>query len=104
MLLLIAFGLVIVIALQLRQIRKEAHMSKELDRLTASVAAETSRTESLVTLVQGLAQMIRDSATDPAALSKLADALDAETANIQAAIDANTPGAPAAPPATPPIT
>ncbi len=83
-------------------IAKVEQMSAELDRLTASVAAETSKTESLITLVNGLAQIIRDNTGNPAALTALADSLDAETSKIQAALDANTPTAPSAPPATTP--
>jgi uncharacterized coiled-coil protein SlyX len=65
-------------------------MSAELDRLTASVAAEKTADESLIALVQGLAQQIRDNATDPAALAALADSLDADQAEIAAAVSANT--------------
>ncbi len=83
-------------------IEKVEQMSAELDRLTASVAAETSKTESLITLVNGLAQIIRDNVNNAAALTALADSLDAETGKIQAAIDANTSAAPSAPPAPAP--
>lgn len=71
-----------------------SHMSAELDRLTASVASLTSAEKSLVALVQGLAQLIRDNAANPAALAKLADDIDADTAEITAAVAENTPTPP----------
>ena len=69
-------------------------MSAAFDRLVVSVAAVNSKADSLITLVQGLAQLLRDNATDPAAVTALADQLDAQTAEIQAAIDANVPPTP----------
>ena len=69
-------------------------MSAAFDRLVVSVAAVNSKADSLITLVQGLAQLLRDNATDPAAVTALADQLDAQTAEIQAAIEANTTPAP----------
>lgn len=64
-------------------------MSAELDRLTADVTDIKGKADSLIALVNGLAQLIRDSANDPAALNALADSLEAESSSIQAAIDAN---------------
>ena len=64
-------------------------MSKELDRLTASVAAEEGQTASLIKLVGDLADLIRASANDPAALNSLADSLDADAAKVAAAVAAN---------------
>ncbi len=78
-------------------ITKVDKMTAELDRLTSSVAALKSKDDSLIALVQGLAQIIRDNASNPAALAALADSLDTESGKIQAAIDANTPAAPVAP-------
>ena len=66
-------------------------MSAAFDRLVASVAAVNTKADSLIALVQGLAQLLRDNATDPAAVTALADQLDAQTAEIQGALDANTP-------------
>lgn len=68
-------------------------MSAEMDRLKASVAALTSAEKSLVALVKQLAQMIRDNATDPAALAALADEIDADSSEIAAAVTENTPQA-----------
>ena len=68
-------------------------MSKELDRLKASVEAENTVIASAEALLAGLAQQIRDLASDPAALNALADEVDAKTAELSAAVTANTPTA-----------
>ena len=68
-------------------------MSAELDRLTASVAAEDTVIDSAVALINGLAQQIRDHANDPAALNALADDIDAKSAALSEAVTANTPAA-----------
>lgn len=66
------------------------HMSAALDRLTTDVTAIRGAADSLIALVNGLAQIIRDNATDPAALNALADSLEAKVADINAAVAANT--------------
>lgn len=66
------------------------HMSAALDRLTQEVADSRSATQSLITLVEGLAQQIRDNVDDSDALNKLADDLDAQQQEIAAAVTANT--------------
>ena len=66
-------------------------MSAELDRLTAEVTEMGAVVDSAVTLINGLAQQIRDLATDPAALNGLADELDAKANALAAAVAANTP-------------
>lgn len=68
-------------------------MSAEIDRLTASVTNLTTVDASLVTLVGNLAQLLRDSASDPAAINALADKLDAEAATVSQAVTDNTPAA-----------
>ncbi len=72
-------------------IRELRIMSAELDRLTAEVAESRTAVDSVLALVAGLAQQIRDNATDPAALTALADSLDQQQADIAAAVTANTP-------------
>ena len=74
-------------------------MSVQLDRLTAEVAETRTAVNSVITLVAGLAQQIRDLKEDPAALEALANELDAAQAEIAAAVTENTP---AEPPAEPP--
>lgn len=69
------------------------HMSAATDRLTASVANLTTVSQSTITLLGQLSQMIRDNAGDPTALNKLADDIDADAAALSAAVTANTPAA-----------
>lgn len=71
-------------------------MSAELDRLTASVAAEATVDASVLALLSIMADQIRANATDPAALTKLADDVDAQSAALSASVAANTPAAPSA--------
>jgi len=70
-------------------------MASNLDHVKASVAANTTVTQSVLTLVTGLAQQIRDNAEDPAALEALAGQLDADNAALAKAVTDNTPTAPA---------
>jgi ABC-type transporter Mla subunit MlaD len=70
-------------------------MSAETERLTASVASLTTVEQSAVTLLGQLAQLVRDNATDPAALNALADSIDADANDLASAVTANTPAAPA---------
>ena len=66
-------------------------MSAEFDRLSAEVAENTSVVASAKAMIAGLAQQIRDSKDDPAALGKLADQLDASSTDLASAVAANTP-------------
>lgn len=68
-------------------------MSAALDRLTAEVAETRSANASILALVAGLSQQIRDNAEDPAKLNALADSLDEGQAELAAAVTANTPAA-----------
>lgn len=61
-----------------------------IDRLTARVENMESASDSAVTFIQGVGQMIRDAADDPAALDALATRLDAKAQSIGDAIAANT--------------
>jgi hypothetical protein len=77
-------------------------MSKELDDLTAEVAAETTVEASAVTLIQGLAAQITAAGTDPAKLAALTTQIKTSSDALAAAVAANTPAAPPAPaPAAP---
>jgi len=74
---------------------------QQLDSLTAAVAANTSATESAITLIAGLkAQLdtaIASSANDDgAALQSLSDSLGTESTKLATAVTANTPAAQAA--------
>lgn len=70
-------------------------MATDLTRITASVAAVKDRDDSIIALVNSLAQQLRDNATDPAAINALADSLDADNQSVVDAVNANTPAAPA---------
>jgi chromosome segregation ATPase len=75
-------------------------MSKELDDLTAEVAADTAIESSAVKLIQGLAAQIAAAGTDPVALKALTDSLTTSSTALAAAVTANTPApAPAPSPA-----
>lgn len=60
-------------------------------RLIASVAALTSVIASTTTLIEGMAGRIRDAAGDEDASNALADELDQDSAELAAAVTANTP-------------
>lgn len=68
-------------------------MSAALDRLTQEVAQTKDAVASVLTLVDGLAQQIRDNIDDSDALNALADDLDAQQKDIADAVTANTPPA-----------
>jgi len=78
-------------------IQQGAKMSAELDRLTTEVSEATTVQQSAITLLNSLAQQIRDNANDPAKLNALADELDGSSNALAAAVEANTPAAPPAP-------
>lgn len=83
-------------------------MSEQLDRLTAAVERNTTVDQSIMTLMGGMAQQIRDlvaNATEleetKAAMLAMADELDASSDAEAAAVVANTTAAPGGAP-TPP--
>lgn len=78
-------------------IEQEKKMSAALDRITQEVTESRQATQAILALVSGLADQIRENATDPAALEALADELDAQQAEIAAAVTANTPTEPEQP-------
>ena len=64
-----------------------------LDRITAEVSEISTVADSAIALLASLAQLLRDAATDPAAINALADQLDAKGNELAAAVTANTPAA-----------
>lgn len=74
-------------------------MSAQLDKLTTEVAETKTVAASAVTLIEGLAQQIRDLKDDPIALEALAAELDSTTNALAAAVAANTPPVVEPPPA-----
>jgi len=76
-------------------------MSQELDALTAAVQHNTTVDQSVITLVNGLAQQLRDmanSATEladlKASISTMATELEASNQQVSDAVAANTPTPP----------
>lgn len=77
-------------------LKQEAKEMSALDDLKAQVHKNTDLEESAVTLIQGIAQQLKDAiaAGDPAALTDLASQLDKSATDLATAIAANTPAAP----------
>lgn len=80
----------------------EVKMEKALEALTEQVRASTEIETSAVVLIKGIADKLAEAGTDPEKLSALTDELHASSAELAAALTANTPeAAPAAPAAEP---
>lgn len=87
---------------ELHHLKREIHhMALDLTQLQADVAAETTIDQSAIQLLNTLAQELRDSIGDPAALDALASQIEANSANLAAAVAANTAPAPTVPGVTP---
>jgi hypothetical protein len=78
--------------------KMEISMAGEFDRLKASITAETDARIAIVKVLEDIAAKLRELAAqphvDPAEVSAMADAVDANTAALAAAAVANTPAAP----------
>lgn len=72
-------------------IQQGEHMSQQLDALRAEVERVKTVDQSVLLLIQGLADQIRDAKDDPIAIQALADDLRAQTDSLAAAVAANTP-------------
>lgn len=70
-------------------------MSAEMDRLEASVKRNTAVGSSVLALLAGIASQVRDAAGDRAKSLALADEIDKDSADLEAAVLANTPTPPA---------
>ena len=77
--------------------QRTLQLMTDLTRLTSEVTEIGTTVDSAVALLGQLAQLIRDNATDPAALNSLADSLDSKGNELAAAVVANTPEAPPTP-------
>jgi peptidoglycan hydrolase CwlO-like protein len=75
-------------------LKGQQKMAGELDTLTASVSNATTVEQSAIDLINGLAAQIASLKNDPAALQALSDSLNAKSADLAAAVTANTPAAP----------
>ena len=68
-------------------------LQDKIEALKVEVSELTTVVNSAVTLITGLADLIRENATAPAQLEELAAGLDAQAATLAAAVTANTPTA-----------
>lgn len=66
-------------------------MSAELDQLTTAVTNTTDVEQSAIQLLNGLAAQITALKNDPAKLTDLSNQLTQKSADLAAAITANTP-------------
>lgn len=69
-------------------------MSDQIVALTQRVAEVESVDQSAIVLIQGLATQIAAIKDDPVAIQALADRLNAKSAELAAAVTANTPPTP----------
>ncbi len=77
-------------------------MALDRSRLSSEIAENNSAIQSAVTLINQIAQELRDAAGNQDAVNALADQLDAQSNALAAAVVANTPAEPApAPEPTP---
>lgn len=74
--------------------------SQALTDLQREVAEMKTINSSAVTLIQGLAEQIRQNAADEGAMRAMADDLDAQANTLAAAVQAGTPTQPATEPGT----
>lgn len=77
------------IALLASILKLEVKEMADLTQITDKVTAIEGAADSAIELINALAAEVRANATDPAALSALADRLEAESSKIGAAVAAN---------------
>lgn len=70
------------------------HIMAHLDPLIAKVTKIETATDSILELVHGMAEQLREHMNEPAVIEELANRLDAKAEAIAAAVLANTPTAP----------
>ena len=71
----------------------ENNIMTAMDDLNSAVQRNTDAEASVITLLQGISQQLKDAlaANDPAAIKAVIDKIDANTAAAAAAVVANTP-------------
>lgn len=74
-------------------INKENYIMATIQDVSAAVAAESSVDDSIITLLNGIVQQLKDAqaSNDPAALDIVVADIQANTKKLQDAITANTP-------------
>lgn len=73
-----------------RILQQENTSNMTLQELKTQVEKNTAVEESAVTLINGIAQQLKNAAQDPAAIQALADELAKSGADLAAAVTANT--------------
>jgi hypothetical protein len=68
-------------------------MTQATDNLAAAVQRQTSVDQSVLTLISGLADQIKQTSADPQ-VQALADQINQNSDQLAAAVTANTPAAP----------
>jgi ABC-type transporter Mla subunit MlaD len=80
-------------ALKSTQTRQGKKLMADLSRITATVAANGTVIGSAVTLIEQIAEALRNAGSDQGAIDALAADLEAQAAALAAAVTANTPAA-----------
>jgi hypothetical protein len=75
------------------EVERDYMAQQDIDNLRAKVEANGTVINSAVSLIQGLAQQVRDNADDPAELQALAGQLESSANALAQAVTANTPAA-----------
>jgi hypothetical protein len=85
-----------IINLLIHVIHKENYIMATIQDVNAAVAAESSVDDSIITLLNGIVQQLKDAqaSNDPAALDVVIAGITANTKKIQDAVTANTPVTP----------
>ena len=82
------------LGMELGDAQRDKTMGKSLTKLTKEVEEQGDVVESAATLIEGLAEQIRDAAGDEEKLEKLAADLDKQQTRLAEAVAANTPFSP----------
>lgn len=78
-------------------LREVRYMANRFDALIAAVQKNTDATAAAADMIHGLAEQVRQNATDPEKLNQLAGDIDAAATALSEAVTANTPADPEAP-------
>jgi hypothetical protein len=86
----------LILTLLLHVINKENLIMATIQDINAAIAAESSVDDSIITLLNGIVQQLKDAqaSNDPAALDVVIAGITANTKKIQDAVTANTPVTP----------
>ena len=86
----------LVLNLLIYVLNKENYIMATIQDINAAIAAESSVDDSIITLLNGIVQQLKDAqaSNDPAALDTVIAGITANTKKIQDAVTANTPVTP----------